>query len=95
MFYVHAQMSEDAQYVLLACCLCCVHIPIIIINFKLRDAEQNSVPYMMKVVITPIPIECGVVDPYIYRFLAKPWSSLPMMVKLSGLVLCPEMLLCQ
>ena len=26
--------------------------------------------------------------------LAKPWSSLCMMVKLSGLVLCPEMLLC-
>ena len=26
--------------------------------------------------------------------LAKPWSSFPIMVKLSGLVLCPEMLLC-
>ena len=26
--------------------------------------------------------------------LAKPWSSLPIMVKLLGLVLCPVMLLC-
>ena len=26
--------------------------------------------------------------------LAKSWSSLPMMVKLSGLVLCPDWLLC-
>ena len=48
---------------------CSVHMPIIITNSKLRGAEQDSVPYMMKVVLTNIPVEGGVVDPDIYRFL--------------------------
>ena len=39
-----------------------VHMPIIIINSRLRGAEQDSVPYMMKVILTHIPVECGVVD---------------------------------
>ena len=76
---------------------CSVHILIIIINFKLWSVEQNFVPYMMKVILIHIPIACGVVDPYVIdslMVLAKQWSFLPMMVKLSGLVLCPEMLLC-
>ena len=42
---------------------------LIIINSKLRGAEQDSVPYMMKVIPNHIPTECGVVDPYVYRFL--------------------------
>ena len=50
-------------------CSVYMHMPIIIINSKLRSAEQDSVPYMMKVIPTHIPIECGVVDPYVYRFL--------------------------
>ena len=29
---------------------CSVHMPIVIINSKVRGAEQDSVPYMMKVV---------------------------------------------
>ena len=48
---------------------CSVHMPIIIINFKLRGTEQNSVQYMMTVILTHIPVECGVVDPYVYRFI--------------------------
>ena len=48
---------------------CSVCMPIIIINFKLRGVEQDSVPYIMKVVLTHIPIVCGVVDYYVYRFL--------------------------
>ena len=48
---------------------CSVHMPIIIINFKLRGAEQTSVPNMMTVILTDIPIECGLVDPYVYRSL--------------------------
>ena len=47
---------------------CSVHMPIVIINFKLKGVEQSSVPYMMKIIFTHIPIECGVVDPYVYRF---------------------------
>ena len=38
---------------------CSVHMPIIIItNFKLRGVEQDSVPYVMKVILTHVPIEC-------------------------------------
>ena len=48
---------------------CSVHMPIAIINSKLRGAEQDPVPYMMKVILTHIPAECGVVDPYVHRFL--------------------------
>ena len=44
-------------------------MPIIIINSKLRGAEQDSVPYMMKVILIHIPVECGVVDLYVYRIL--------------------------
>ena len=45
---------------------CSVFMPIIITNFKVRDVEQDSVPYMMKVVLTNIPIKCEVVDPYVH-----------------------------
>ena len=48
---------------------CSVHMAIVIINFKLRGVEQNSVPYVMKIILAHIPIECGIVDPYVYRFL--------------------------
>ena len=48
---------------------CSVHMPIVIINSKLRGAEQDSVPYMMKVVLTHIPVECGVANFYLYRLL--------------------------
>ena len=49
--------------------MCIVCMPIVIINSKLMGAEQNSVPYMMKVILTNILVQCGVVDSYVYRFL--------------------------
>ena len=48
---------------------------------------------MIKVILAHIPNECGVVDlMYIdsLMVLASPLSSLPIMVKFSGLVLCPD-----
>ena len=36
---------------------CSVCMPIIITNFKLRSVEQDSVPYMMKVLLTDIPVK--------------------------------------
>ena len=48
---------------------CSVHMPIVIINFKVKGVKQDYIPYMMKVILTHIPIECGVVDPNVYRFL--------------------------
>ena len=77
--------------------VCSVHMPIIITNSKLRGAEQDSFPYMIMIVLAHIPVECGVVDPYVYRFLNGSGQAMippSMMVKLSGLVLCPGMLLC-
>ena len=41
-------------------------MPIIITNFKVRGVEQDSVPSMMTVMLTHIPIECRVVDPDVY-----------------------------
>ena len=41
---------------------CSVCMSIIITNFKVKGDEQDSVPYVMKVIFTHIPIECGVVD---------------------------------
>ena len=48
---------------------CSVCMPIIIVNYKFSGAKQDSVPYMVKVVLTDIPVECGVVYPYVDGFL--------------------------
>ena len=45
---------------------CSVCMPNIITNFKVRGVEQDSVQYVMKIILTHIPIECGVVDPNLY-----------------------------
>ena len=45
---------------------CSVYMPIVIINVKVRGVKQDFVPCMMKVILTYIPIECGVVDPKVY-----------------------------
>ena len=76
---MHAQMSEHAQYALSCIQMpiswnglsmptegCSEHIPIVIINFKVRGVKQDSVPYMMKVILTQIPIEFGAVDLNVY-----------------------------
>ena len=45
---------------------CSMYMPIVIINFKVRGAKWDSVQYMMMVILTHIPIKCGVVDPNVY-----------------------------
>ena len=35
--------------------VCSVCMPIVIINFKVRGVKQDSVSYMMKVILTNIP----------------------------------------
>ena len=42
-----------------------MHMPTVITNFEVRGVKQDSVPYMVKIILIPIPIECGVVDPNI------------------------------
>ena len=76
MFYAHALKSEHAKYALLFYAhaywwnglsmpteVCSVHMPIVITNFKARGTKQDSVPHMINIILTYIPIECGVVDP--------------------------------
>ena len=48
---------------------CSVCMPIIIINSKLKGVEQDSFPSLMKVILTHIPVEWGVVDFFVDRFL--------------------------
>ena len=43
-----------------------VCMPFVITNFKVRSVEQDSIPYMIKVILIHIPSECGVVDPNVY-----------------------------
>ena len=45
-----------------------VCMPIVITIFKVQDVKQDSVPYMMKILLTHIHIECGVVDLNVYWF---------------------------
>ena len=76
---------------------CSVCIPIVITNFKVRGVKKDSVPYMMKIILTHISISVGLLTQmYIDSLivLARPWSSLPMMLKFSGVVLCPVWVLC-
>ena len=46
----------------------CVHIPIGRVYFKPRGVKKDSVPEMIKVELTYIPIKCGIVYPDIDRF---------------------------
>ena len=39
---------------------------IVITNFKVRGVKQDSVPYIVKIILIHIPTECGVVDPNVY-----------------------------
>ena len=66
---------------------CSVCMPIVITNFKVRGVKWNSVPYMMKVILTHIPIHVGLLTlMYIdsLMVLTRPWSSLPIMVNFQG-----------
>ena len=38
---------------------CSACMPIFIINFKVRGVKHDSVPYVMKVILTHIPIDFG------------------------------------
>ena len=43
-----------------------MYMPIVITNVKVRVVRQDSVPCVMKVILTHIPTECGVGDPNVY-----------------------------
>ena len=51
---------------------CSVHMPIVIINFKVRGVGQDSVLYIMEIILTHISVKCGIVDHDEYRFFYSP-----------------------
>ena len=69
MFYCFMHMPIGWEGLSMPTDGCSVHMPITIVNSKLRGATHNSVPYIVKITFTHIPVECGVVDPYVDGFL--------------------------
>ena len=75
-----------------------VCMPIVIINFKVRGVKQDSHSHIWwRLYLPTFLMSVGLltlmyIDSLI--ILAKPWSSFPMMLKFSGLVLCPAWVLC-
>ena len=60
-----------------------VHMPIVINNFKVRGVKKDSVSYMMKVILTYIPI-----NPFVMSGLMRPLPVL--LLDMSGLKLRPS-----
>ena len=57
--YVYLQMSIDWNGLGMPTIMC-VHLPIRRLYFKARGVKKDSVPYMVKVELTNIPIKCGI-----------------------------------
>ena len=47
---------------------CSVHMPIVIINFKIKGVKEDPVPYIVKVLLTYIAT-WRIVDPNVYKLL--------------------------
>ena len=50
----------------------CVPTPIGRVYFKARGGKKDSVPYMVKVELTNIPVKCGIVYPDVDRSFYGP-----------------------
>ena len=76
---------------------CSVCMPIVIINFKVRVLNRTLSHIRWRFCL-PIFLFSVELLPLMYIdsliVLARPWSSLPMMLKLSGVMLCPVWVLC-
>ena len=49
-----------------------VHMPIGRVNFKVGVLSRDSVPYMIKIVLTNVPFKCGIVASNVDRLLYCP-----------------------
>ena len=56
LFYAHAYWLGGTEHATDASSVC---MPIIITNSKLRGAEQDSVPHVMKVILTTFLLSVG------------------------------------
>ena len=76
---------------------CSVCMAIVIINFKVRVLDRTLPHTGWRLYLPTFLLNVGLlilmnIDSFIV--LARPWSSLPMILKLSGVVLCPVWVLC-
>ena len=46
-----------------------LHIPLWKGCFKFRGTKEDPISYMTELELTYIPINCGIIDPYVNRFL--------------------------
>ena len=60
--------------------LCASPLSLLILSLGVLNSTLSNI---VKVILTHIAFECGVVDPYVDSLivLVKQWSSFPMMVK--------------
>ena len=49
-----------------------VHMSLGRAYFKTKGVKKNSVPYMIEIVFTNVPIESGIVHPYVGQALVLP-----------------------
>ena len=68
MFYCSKHMAVRWDSLNISNDGCSAYMSIIMINSKFCGVKWDSVLYMVKVILTHITVECGVVDPYVYRF---------------------------
>ena len=61
MFYCSVCMPTGWEGLSMPTDGCSVCMPIITTNSKLRGAEQDSLSYIIKVILSHIPVGCGVV----------------------------------
>ena len=65
-FSIHMPIGWEGLSMPTDGCSLCVPISLLILS---TGVLNRTVPYMAKVILTHIPAECGVVDPYVDRFL--------------------------
>ena len=49
-----------------------VHIPLWNGYFKIRGTKEDPITYVIKMELTYIHFECGIIDPDVNRFLNEP-----------------------
>ena len=88
--YVYLQMPIDWNWLVMPIIVyVCIHLWRG--YFKARGDKKDSIPDMIKVELTNIPLKSGIAS---FMVLVRPWSSLPRMLKLSGVELCPVCWMC-
>ena len=68
MFYCPMCMTIEWDGLSIPTDRCSEGVPIRFVNSKFWGAKQDFAPYMVKVILAHITVECAVVDPYVDGF---------------------------